>query len=44
MLTLYVIILGILEGIVVYRGAFVILIDAIPFIITIFSKKLFKLR
>ncbi|AWR99156.1 hypothetical protein [Metallosphaera hakonensis] len=44
MIVLYLVILGILEGTVVYWGAYFIIAEAIPFIIVLFARKIFGPR
>jgi hypothetical protein len=38
----YFLILGVLEGIVVYAGAFLVMVEVIPYIIIIMARKIFR--
>jgi len=38
----YFLILGVLEGIVVYAGAFLVIVEVIPYVIIIMSRKIFR--
>jgi len=38
----YFLILGVLEGIVVYAGAFLVMVEVIPYVIIIMARKIFR--
>jgi len=38
----YFLILGVLEGIVVYAGAFLVMMEVIPYVIIIMARKIFR--
>jgi hypothetical protein len=41
-ITFYFLILGVLEGIVVYAGAFLVMVEVIPYVIIIMARKIFR--
>lgn len=41
-LVFYFLILGVLEGIVVYSGAFLVMIEVIPYVVVLIARKIFR--